>query len=154
MQETIKSREGNKMKRYLVGIYAFVGAIVLTGCVAGGAAFVKDEAVPEDKGLIYIYRPNNFQGSAVDITIKDNGQTVFKIKNGQYVKHFVEPGKHKLHTDTMAIDKPVELDVEGGKTYYLKTSLNVGLWTGTWSLNRVYEEEALLELSCCKSGSK
>src|SRR5690606_34504425 len=97
MQETIKSREGNKMKKYLVGIYAFVGAIVLTGCVAGGAAFVKDEAVPEDKGLIYIYRPNNFQGSAVDITIKDNGQTVFKIKNGQYVKHFVEPGKHKLH---------------------------------------------------------
>lgn len=115
----------------------------------------KSWAAPEDKTLIYFYRPNNFQGSAVDITIKDNGVAAAKIQNGQYIKYIADVGAHRLHTDTMAIDKPTDLEAEAGKTYFYKTVLNVGMWTGTWSLNRVYDAEALEEMrACCKSGKK
>ncbi len=142
------------MKKYAHCFSILVAMFMLTGCVAGGVSFVKESVVPKDKALVYFYRPNNFQGSALDVTVKDNDKTAFKIKNGQYIKYFTEPGKHKFYTDTMAIDKPTEIELEVGQAYYIKTGLSVGMWTGTWALNRVYESEALEELKSCKSGKK
>ncbi len=140
------------MKKLFMGLAATIYTVFLSGCAAGGATFTKEAAIPSDKGLIYFYRPKAFQGSAIAISVVDNGKEAFKIKNGQFIKYFAEPGKHQFHTDTMAIDRPTELEVEAGKTYYIKTGLNVGMWVGSWTLNRVYEEEALVELKSCKSG--
>jgi len=141
-----------KIVRYTMLMLSTI--FVLSGCTAGGAKFMSVESAPTNKALVYFYRPNAFQGSALSITVKDNDKAIFNIKNGQYISYLAEPGLHKFYTDTMAIDKPTELTLEAGKTYFLKTSLRVGMWTGTWGLNRVYEDEALAELKSCSSGKK
>ncbi|WNO09750.1 DUF2846 domain-containing protein [Teredinibacter sp. KSP-S5-2] len=138
--------------------FSFVLALVmsvLSGCAATGVKFSGVESAPLDKGVVYFYRPKMFAGSAVALALVDNGKQFAKIQNGQYLRYVVEPGLHKFHTDTAAIDKEVEFDVEAGKVYYVRTGMRQGMWVGTWYLSRVFEEEALAELqACCKDGSK
>ena len=130
-----------------------VALILLNGCVATGMKFVISEPAPNDKGLIYFYRPNIHAGSLVKIKLVDNGKQILRIQNGQFIKYIAEPGMHKFHTDTAAIDKPIEFNVEAGKTYYVRTGMRLGMWVGTWYLSRVFEGEALDELkTCCRTG--
>jgi hypothetical protein len=126
---------------------------VLAGCSARGAAFSATESVPADKVLIVFYRPGGFVGGGVSPMLVDNGAQVQRIQNGQFINYMTTPGAHKLHTDTMAIDKVLEFNAEAGQTYYVKLILQQGAWTSSWSLGRAFPEEALAELkTCCKSG--
>jgi len=126
---------------------------ILSGCAATGAKYQAVEAIPSDKALITFYRPKAFTGSAVSIKLVDNDSTIGSIQNGQFINYFTDAGSHRIHTKTAAIDKPLELDLEAGQHYFIKTILRQGLWVSTWSLSRVFKEEAISELDeCCKSG--
>ncbi len=142
-----------KSLTYYLSLTTFI--IFLTGCSAGGPQFSGVKSTPSNKGAIYFYRPKAFTGGGVSVMVNDNKKPLFRLKNGQFRRHLVNPGKHHLNTDTMVIDKGIELDIEAGKTYYLKLGIRQGMWTSTWSLSRVFPKEALGEMkSCCKAGSE
>jgi hypothetical protein len=126
---------------------------VLSGCAASGSSFSAADPAPADKGIVYFYRPAALTGGGLNIMLVDNGAQISRIQNGQFIKYFAAPGKHTFHTDTVAIDKAVEFDVEAGETYFVRIGLRQGMWAGTWSLSRVFPGEALAELkTCCRSG--
>ncbi len=154
IRSTLSYKAGKKLKS-IVSIFvtsAFV--VLLNGCSATGASFMAAGSAPTDKGAIYFYRPKAFTGGAVSINLVDNGIKFSTIQNGQYIRYLASPGAHKFHTSTSAIDKEINLNIEAGKTYYVRTGIRQGMWIGTWFLTRVFPEEALAELrSCCKSGS-
>ena len=126
---------------------------VLAGCAATGNSFSAADPAPTNSGVVYFYRPAAFTGGALNIMLVDNGVHISRIQNGQFIKHLAIPGKHTFHTDTMAIDKTVEFDVQVGETYFVRVGLRQGMWAGTWYLSRVFPNEALPELkACCKNG--
>jgi len=130
-------------------------AIVLSGCAATGSQFSVAPEAKENKGLIVFYRPKNHQGSAINIPLQDNGKDIGSIQNGQFIFYDVTPGKHEFRTNTAAIDRAVNINVEAGETYYLSASIRMGFWVGSWALTRVYEEQAIDELKvCCKDGKE
>lgn len=128
--------------------------IFLSACAATGSQFegVTSASAP-NVGVVYFYRPKAYTGSAVKIQIQDNETDIFALQNGQFTRYEATPGKHEFRTDTMAIDKGVEIDIEPGENYFVRTGLRQGMWVGTWYLTRVFEDEAVAELKvCCKSG--
>ena len=130
-----------------------VTMFLFVGCAATGSRFIAVEPAPPDMGVVYFYRPKAYTGAAASLMLVDNGEQISRIKNGQFIRYLAVPGHHKFHTDTMAIDKAVEFDVEPGETYFVRTGVRQGMWVGTWYLSRVFPDEALEELKvCCKSG--
>lgn len=137
------------------GILMVLALLLLSGCAATGSQFTGVEAASSPKiGVVYFYRPKAFVGGGVKVQLADNGEDIMRLQNGQFARYEVMPGKHEFRTDTMAIDKAVEVEIEAGKNYFIRAGIRQGAWTSTWFLTRVYEDEAVAELmTCCKSGS-
>lgn len=144
------------MRALLVAIVMATSVLLMTGCATSGSAFVSVEAAPADKSAIYFYRRSMFTGAAVSIKLLDNGREVQRIQNGQFIRYLAPSGKHKFRTNvTGSHDEGVELDVEAGKTYFIRIGFRNADWIGlgTWYLTRLYPEEAIGELKeHCKSG--
>lgn len=137
--------------KYLKQLPLYLFLIVLVGCSATGESFMKPESSAE-KSTIVFYRPAQFQAGARNVMLVDNKKQIKRIQSGQYIIHRTNPGKHEFRTDTMEIDKSVTFETEPGKIYYVRLDLAVGLWTGSWILSRIYEDQALEQLKKCKSG--
>ena len=142
-----------KSSNRLVLLMLLLATAYLSGCAASGNHFTQPAAAPADKAAIYFYRPKEFAGSALNIAVMDNGSKITSLVNGQFTRVETSAGKHRFNTDTMAIDKPTDMETEAGKIYYVRLGLRMGAWTSTWYLSRVFDEEALDELAkCCKDG--
>lgn len=127
----------------------------LSGCAATGTRYQPADEIKPGFAKVVFYRPSQFQGGAVSWSVSNNGTRLLSLKNGQFVTELLAPGSYKLHTSTAAIDRPLDINFEEGETYYIRTDMRVGMWAGSIALTRVYEEQALQELStCCKSGTK
>lgn len=137
----------------LAAILTFL--VFISGCAASGAAFTGvQKANNPSVGVVYFYRPKVYTGSAVKVQLADNGKDIERLQNGQFIRYEATPGMHEFRTDTMGIDKAVEVNIEAGNNYFIRAGVRQGLWTGTWFLTRVFESEAVSELkTCCKSGT-
>ena len=144
------------MRHFKAVILMSVLAIILSGCATGGNHFTQvEKAESEGDAVVYFYRPKMFTGSGLNLQLLDNDEKISRISNGQFIRYVTKPGKHSFRTDTLAIDKALNINVEANNVYFLRTGLRQGLWAGTWYLSRVFEEEALTEMQeCCKSGTK
>jgi len=102
-------------------------------------------SIPDGKGIVYIYRPYQFAGSAVHYHILANDQRVseVKLKNKTYLTYLATPGKNIFSWDNWRDGENGDflLVVEAGKSYFLKFSLD--------GLERVSNNEALPEISKC-----
>jgi len=68
--------------------------LFLNGCGATGKQFSEFAQPTNDQGLIYIYRPSNFEASAMDQVVYDitNNKTIGLLKNNGYIQYLVKPG--------------------------------------------------------------
>ena len=127
---------------------------VLSGCAAGGASFVQPEPAPVNEGLIYVYRPPQFQGSALGVDVLADEKHFLTVDNGQFVAKTIAPGAHSFRSQSINIDKATPIDVEPGKTYYLRFGIQVGMWVSTLTLTEVTPRHAVNEMKeCCKTGT-
>jgi hypothetical protein len=78
--------------------------------------------IPEGKALVYIYRPSSMVGAAVHYSINANEAKVSEahLKNGSYLVFFADPGRYTFWAQVTNTRREAELDVEAGKTYYVK----------------------------------
>ncbi len=78
--------------------------------------------IPEGKGLVYIYRPGSLVGAAVHYSISANEEKVSEahLKNKSYLVYFADPGRYTFWAQVTNTRREVDLDVEAGKTYYIK----------------------------------
>ena len=128
--------------------------MVLTGCVpkASGPVFQMKENVPDNKAVIYFYRPHKVLGAALaNMAIVDNDSIICNnvLMNG-YCVYIADPGKHKLHTKSGVIDKITEIEIKPGDKLYFKAIHRCGVWACSYSLNLVKEDEAIKEIASYK----
>ena len=99
-------------------------ALVLFCSTIFSQKFTPVEKIPEGKALVYIYRPSKVLGMAVHYTVNVNEEKVSEahLKNDSYLLYFAEPGRHTFWGMVSGNRKEAILDVEAGKTYYIKGS--------------------------------
>ena len=96
--------------------------------------------VRQDKGLIYLFRKDEFKGSAVLLYIWDDDKIIGGLKAGSYFYYWADPGEHVFWSETE--DKAsVLIDVKTGNTYYVLVEIGMGAWIGVPKL--VIEPKAI-----------
>ncbi|MEI7661268.1 MAG: DUF2846 domain-containing protein [Bacteroidota bacterium] len=80
------------------------------------------KGISGNKAVVYIYRPGRFTGAAVNYYVYANDIKVSekKLKNNSYLVFYAEPGIYKIWASVSTIYISVELNVEAGKTYYVR----------------------------------
>lgn len=80
------------------------------------------EKIPEGKALVYIYRPKVKLGAVYHYTVNANDEKVSEahLKYNTYLVYFANPGRYTFWGEVSAARKSVDLDIEAGKTYYIR----------------------------------
>jgi hypothetical protein len=118
---------GIKMKNAVISLLAaFACALVVAGCASApsGDQF-KTVATPADgKAIIYVYRPNEYVAKAITLPVLLDGKKIAEIGNTGFFKVPVEPGEHRIVTETGSmIDDPITLNVNSGDIKFLRLNL-------------------------------
>ena len=80
-------------------------------------------------------------GMAVSYNVKEGDRIVGALAHGTYFFLFADPGKHTYSATTEGTSSRT-LDIEGGKTYYIEASVEMGMFAGHPSLKIASEAEA------------
>lgn len=133
----------------IVGI--FIGTIFLfTGCGAKGQQFAGFAKPKENRGLVYVYRPNGFVGGGVyyDIHVTNSTTPDFiagELVNGGYVEVDVPTGENEIWGKTEA-KSSITLDVKNGDIHCVKGGVGVGFLVGRPNLEIVDSEKCKTEI--------
>lgn len=123
--------------------------LLATGCASLGPVYSKVDKIPDNAGLVYLYRPSSFLGGGVAYDVKTGGTVITTLHNGGYYPYFSAPGEQEFWAKTEA-KSSVTLDVKPGQTYYIKGGVGVGFLVGRPHLMVVAPEIAEKEIADCK----
>lgn len=101
----------------------------LSGCGAKGAKFSGFQKPVEGKGLIYLYRPESFNGGSVYYDVHAQGKVIGTLRNGGYFLAYLEPGETEIWAKTKA-KNAVYIDIKPNTMYCVKGGVDVGLMMG------------------------
>lgn len=94
---------------------------------------------------LYVYRPKNYEGSMIGYNIKVNEQVVGRIKNNsKFEVKLYKEGPAEIAAETEQ-QRKVKINVEFGKSYYLKCGVTTGIWVGRPEINLVYPEQGKMD---------
>lgn len=121
------------MSRALVGLML---GLLLTACSAGGPPFEAPSA-PEEKAVVWVFRPSSIVGGGNTDLIAFNGKVVAVLESGEYIPVTVDPGpiavsfrqklpwialSFRLLQDAAGFSQVLTLEAEPGRNYYLELS--------------------------------
>jgi hypothetical protein len=113
--------------------YVFVLFFLVTGCatVPPGPRFQTISDIPDGKGVIYIYKPDNYGKSIYQISV--NGIPVTRLYRNSYFPYVASPGINiitgvkqiragEILTTALGLepDIKIEVNVEAGQSYYIE----------------------------------
>ncbi len=136
-----------QMRVSIIGL--LVGLLFVGGCATLGPVYQKVEKIPDNMGLVYIYRPSSFIGGGVSYDVKVGERVITTLYNGGYYPYFAKPGELELWARTEA-KSSVTLDVKPGETYYVKGTVGVGFLVGRPHLIVVQASVGEKEITECK----
>jgi len=103
-------------------LFSITGCLLtfLNGCQALGPKYQRVDSIPEGKGVIYIYKrgPRAPKGIGAMYTVWADDRPIVNLRQAGYFPFFLYPGKTRIWQKTSKGD--VTLDVEAGKSYYIK----------------------------------
>ncbi|WP_225072842.1 DUF2846 domain-containing protein [Desulfuromonas sp. CSMB_57] len=134
--------------RKAVVVLTLLALALLAGCANLGHVY-QEELVPQNKGVVYIYRPSRFIGGGVSYDVKVGETPVTTLYNGGYFPYFSDPGEVEFWAKTES-RSAVTLDIKAGETYFVKGTVGVGLLVGRPHLTVVPNEAAGKEIADCK----
>jgi hypothetical protein len=128
--------------------------LLITGCASLGPVYSKVDKIPDNRGLVYLYRPSSSFGAGVLFNVKTGDRIITTLYNGGYYPYFSAPGEKEFWAQTES-KSSVTLDVKPGKTYYIKGEMVLGemvlgLPVGRPHLMPVDPEIAEKEIVDCK----
>lgn len=137
-------------KTSFVSVIIILGvALLLSGCASLGPVYQKPDRIPEDKGLVYLYRSSSFVGGGVSYDIKVGEIVITTLYNGGYYPYFAAPGEVELWAQTES-KSSVTVDVKAGQTYYVKGTVGIGFIVGRPHLALVSTDVGEKEIVECK----
>lgn len=87
---------------------------------------------------IVFFRVRSYYASGLKMTIMANEKAVTKLKNASFFEFITPPGAYYFSSN-MGSEVRIKLDVEAGKTYYVRAYISPGFWTGHPQLELVDE---------------
>ncbi|MGC9292615.1 MAG: DUF2846 domain-containing protein [Acidobacteriaceae bacterium] len=92
---------------------------------------------------VYFYREHAYKGSALKPSVFCDDTQLARMENGRYFSINVPAGEHTFYANGPKDRQSGEnIDLESGKSYYLRLSLDWGLWKGHGRLTQIAPEEA------------
>jgi hypothetical protein len=86
------------------------------------------------KGLVVFYRPSKFVGGAIGFKVREDGQELGKLRNGNWFAVQVAPGAHAYDVHGEKHDV-TNIEVEAGETYFLSGAMGMGVFAGRPNLS-------------------
>jgi hypothetical protein len=135
---------------------ALIVATCLTGCASVPMASKEDDQMRKQfstpaKGAsgLYIYRNTNF-GGALKKSVYVDGLLIGETAPMVYFYKEVEPGEHKLSTESEFSPNDLLLKTEGGKNYFIQQQIKFGLVVGGAKLEPMAEDKGKKGVLECK----
>ena len=146
---------------------ALILIMQLMGCAASGPAFKKAE-IKKDEAIVYVYREDAYYQALASPPIYINGKRLVYLSNGKYACKAISPGSYEVSVkkdmmyNSYGSDETLKIDVEAGKSYYIKLGFGEMSFSPTGSpitpvtgsasnyLALMPNEVAIEEISQCK----
>lgn len=135
---------------------ASIGFAFLTGCASvpmgapdADAKLKTFSAPPQDQAGLYIYR-DSFAGQGLKKTVTVDGKVIGETANRVYFYRLVNAGSHTIGTESEFSDNLINLVAVGGKNYYIRQSIKMGVFVGGASLTVVPEAVGQAHLQKCE----
>ena len=81
------------MKKYVLLIMA---AFLLAACTSGKTEFFPSQGYSSDVAEVTVIRNRRMFGMGFSMNVLWDGEVIARLKAGQYVTFFVDPGVHKI----------------------------------------------------------
>jgi len=151
-----------------ISVFVLLG--LLSSCTMTGPKFTPLENVDSQRGVIYVYRPSNYDMGLMSALISLDGKQVASLENGGYVAVPVAPGQHTItqkwkagilgnsNLESGTTTTMVEVQSSGVSYVSLTSSgkrveanrFNAVAVELKWQLNQVSADQALPEISQCR----
>lgn len=125
--------------------------LMLMGLVAKAQdtsqAIKTEPAVQPDTSfaMLYVYRPRNFTGSAINYNLHMGDSVICRVKNNsKFAIKLTQMGMTEFWAGS---DQKIvfKINVKPGKRYYIKCGVKVGFWAGMADMSMVPEEVGEVE---------
>ena len=133
-----------------------VSVLLLGGCATVPMASVEDDTTrkmfsspSEGASGLYIYRNTSF-GGALKKSLYTDGELIGETAPMTYFYKQVQPGDHKLSTESEFSNNDLMLKTESGKNYFIHQNIKFGVFVGGANLELVPEEEGRKGVLECK----
>jgi hypothetical protein len=103
-------------------------------------------AADPERGLVVFYRMSSFKGKAIRFPVQDAEGSIGFLLSGGYLYKFVPPGEHTFWSQVISQDA-ITLNVDAGKTYYVKGDVLMGVYAGRPKFTRVSDDKAQSDLA-------
>ena len=143
------------LKRTLI-ILSIVIPSFLTGCATVPLASVEEDAArktfappPQETAGLYIYRNSTF-GGALKKSLYVDGTLIGESAPMTYFYKELSPGDHRLSTESEFSNNDLVVKTEGGRNYFVRQYIKMGVFVGGANLEIVPEEEGRKGVLECK----
>ncbi len=99
-----------------------------------------------DKALVVFYRVKSFKGGAIRFNVQYAEGQIGTLGSGTYLYKQLEPGQYQFWSQVISQDS-ITLNVEAGKTYYVKGEAQIGVFAGRPKFTQVSESQAKADLA-------
>jgi len=101
------------MKKYLLMIML---SFLLTACTSGKTEFFPSRGYSADAAEVNVIREKRMLGFGFSMKVLLDGEVIARLKAGQYVTFYTDPGVHNIGIPDSSVSAPFEA---GGKHYFL-----------------------------------
>jgi protein involved in sex pheromone biosynthesis len=136
-------------------VATMVSLLLLSGCASVPMASkeadssLKQFVTPnESKAGLYVYR-NSLVGQALKKSISLDGVVIGETANKVYFYKEITPGNHTLATESEFSDNSIDFKADGGKNYFARQYIKIGVFVGGAGIEMVDEEVGKKEVSEC-----
>ena len=138
-----------------IALPCMLAAGILGGCASTptGEAFSTLVEPLGERGLLYVYRPDEYYGKGLSFKIVIDAKEMGDVGNGAYMIIPVGPGKHAIEVKGFGYsDEPSEVEIPTGEFAFLKvvTKKGFGGFSATLRLETTTRSVALEGLSGLK----
>lgn len=144
------------MKKFLSSLL-LIGTLILTGCAK--TTMESDTKSEEAKKFInpskaqsglYIYRDQGFFGAALKKSLYVDDKFIGESAPNVFFHKVVDAGKHKISTESEFGKNDLNLTTEGGKNYFIRQYIRMGVFVGGANLEQVSEEKGKVAIQKLK----
>ena len=142
------------LKKTILGL-VIVSVALLAGCATVPMAPLEQDSALKafsqpavDKAGLYIYRTAGI-GTALRKNVYVDGVLLGETAQKTYFYKEIAPGQHEISTESEFSDNTITFQAEGGKNYFARQYIKMGVFRGGANLEMVSEQEGMEAVRNC-----